>query len=95
MSTADILFLSDSICFSVVRTVLTVSVVQAIQSVNEKLQSNMFRRVLGKKVVSELEPASDYYVAEAYHQQYLEKGGNYNRPQNAQKGATDKIRCYG
>ena len=62
---------------------------------NEKLQGNLFRRVLGKKVVSELEPASDYYIAEGYHQQYLEKGGNYNRPQNATKGATEKIRCYG
>lgn len=68
---------------------------QAIREVNEKLQGNLFRRVLGKQVVSELEPASDYYIAEGYHQQYLEKGGNYNRPQNATKGATDKIRCYG
>ena len=50
---------------------------------------------MGSKVVSELQPASDYYVAEGYHQQYLEKGGNYGRPQSAEKGANDKIRCYG
>ncbi|KAL3162171.1 hypothetical protein ABBQ32_009877 [Trebouxia sp. C0010 RCD-2024] len=68
---------------------------KAIEEVNKKLQSNAFRRVLGSKVVSELQPASDYYVAEDYHQQYLEKGGNYGRAQNAEKGATDKIRCYG
>ena len=69
--------------------------VQAIAEVNKKLQSNVFRRVVGSKVVSELEPASDYYVAENYHQQYLEKGGRFARPQNASKGATEKIRCYG
>ena len=62
---------------------------------NKKLQSNAFRRVMGSKVVSELKPASDYYVAEDYHQQYLEKGGNFGRPQSAEKGASDKIRCYG
>lgn len=50
---------------------------------------------MGSKVVSELKPASDYYVAEDYHQQYLEKGGNFGRPQTAEKGASDKIRCYG
>lgn len=78
------------------RSLFTLDVcVQAIAEVNEKLQSNMFRRVMGQKVVSELQPASDYYVAEEYHQQYLQKGGNYGRAQNAEKGATDKIRCYG
>lgn len=25
-----------------------------------------------------------------YHQQYLSKGGRFNRPQSAQKGCTDK-----
>jgi len=44
----------------------------------------------GKKTVVELKPASEFWVAEDYHQQYLEKGG-----QNASKGATDTIRCYG
>lgn len=68
---------------------------QAIAEVNEKLKSNVFRRVIGSKVVSELEPASDYYIAENYHQQYLEKGGRFSRPQDASKGATEKIRCYG
>ncbi len=68
---------------------------QAIEEVNKKLQSNAFRRVIGSKVVSELQPASDYYIAEDYHQQYLQKGGNYGRAQSAEKGATDKIRCYG
>lgn len=68
---------------------------KAIAEVNKKLQDNLFRRVLGTKVVSELLPASDYYIAESYHQHYLEKGGRFGQPQNATKGATDKIRCYG
>eukprot|EP00898_Chlorokybus_atmophyticus_P007988 jgi/Chlat1/8190/Chrsp76S07627 len=50
---------------------------------------------LGKKVVAELKPAGDYYFAEDYHQQYLEKGGRFNRPQSAAKGCNDPIRCYG
>lgn len=45
--------------------------------------------------VSELLPAEDFFVAEKYHQQYLQKGGRFGQPQNASKGATDKIRCYG
>ena len=38
---------------------------QAIAEVNDKLAQNVFRRVLGTKVVSELLPASDYYLAES------------------------------
>lgn len=63
---------------------------KAIQEVNEKLKGSLFRRVLGTKVVTEVQPAGDYYLAENYHQQYLQKGG-----QDASKGATDRIRCYG
>ena len=44
---------------------------QAIQAVNEKLKSNVFRRVLGSEVVTELKPAGDYWLAEKYHQQVL------------------------
>ena len=33
--------------------------------------------------------------AEKYHQQYLARGGNWGLAQNAEKGATEKIRCYG
>eukprot|EP00197_Chlamydomonas_leiostraca_P002169 CAMPEP_0202858286 /NCGR_PEP_ID=MMETSP1391-20130828/884_1 /ASSEMBLY_ACC=CAM_ASM_000867 /TAXON_ID=1034604 /ORGANISM="Chlamydomonas leiostraca, Strain SAG 11-49" /LENGTH=205 /DNA_ID=CAMNT_0049537189 /DNA_START=166 /DNA_END=783 /DNA_ORIENTATION=- len=49
----------------------------------------------GKQVVAELTDAGDYYLAEDYHQQYLEKGGRFNRPQSAAKGCADPIRCYG
>lgn len=63
---------------------------KAIAEVNEKLQSSTWRRVMGSKVVTELKPAADYWLAESYHQQYLQKGG-----QDASKGATDRIRCYG
>ncbi|KAK9793992.1 hypothetical protein WJX73_000208 [Symbiochloris irregularis] len=68
---------------------------KAIAATNEKLSSNMFRRVIGTKVVSELLPAQDFYIAEKYHQQYLAKGGRFSQPQDASKGATEKIRCYG
>jgi peptide-methionine (S)-S-oxide reductase len=50
---------------------------------------------LGRKVVTELAPCGDYYLAEEYHQQYLEKGGRFNSPQSAAKGCSDPIRCYG
>jgi peptide-methionine (S)-S-oxide reductase len=52
-------------------------------------------RLSGRKVVSELAPAGDYYTAEAYHQQYLSRGGRFGQPQSAEKGCNDKIRCYG
>lgn len=61
-----------------------------IAEVNDKLQKSTWRRVLGTKVVTELKPAGDYWLAEKYHQQYLQKGG-----QNAEKNATERIRCYG
>jgi len=64
---------------------------KAIEEVNKKLSSSVFRRVMGSKVVTELTPFDGkYWLAEDYHQQYLEKGG-----QNASKGATERIRCYG
>lgn len=45
--------------------------VQAVASVNEKLQSNTWKRVLGSKVVTEVTEAGDYWVAESYHQVFL------------------------
>jgi peptide-methionine (S)-S-oxide reductase len=47
---------------------------------------------LGKETVVEIkaQEGSPFYLAEDYHQQYLEKGG-----QDASKGATSTIRCYG
>lgn len=44
---------------------------------------------------TELEDAQVFYPAEEYHQQYLSKGGRFGKPQSAEKGATDTIRCYG
>ena len=45
------------------------TMVQAVAKVNEELSKSIFRRVLGTKVVTTIEPAQDYYLAEDYHQQ--------------------------
>lgn len=50
---------------------------------NTKLSGSLFRRVMGSKVVTELQPFDGkYWLAEDYHQHYLQKGG-----QDASKGA--------
>lgn len=48
-----------------------------------------------RPIATELQPAQVFWPAEAYHQQYLSSGGRFNQPQSAEKGCTDKIRCYG
>jgi len=45
---------------------------------------------LGERCVVELLPATKFFDAEDYHQQYLLKGG-----QSAKKNAKEQIRCYG
>ena len=45
--------------------------------------------------VTEVIPAGQFWPAESYHQQYLEKGGRFGRKQSAAKGCDDPIRCYG
>ncbi|KAI3425163.1 hypothetical protein D9Q98_008934 [Chlorella vulgaris] len=67
---------------------------KAVAEMNEKLKQGLFR-LTGKKVETTIEPATDYYLAEEYHQQYLSKGGRFKAPQSAEKGCKDKIRCYG
>ena len=48
------------------------------------------QRRYSDKIVTEVLPAPEYYLAEAYHQKYLEMGG-----QCSLKGDTTAIRCYG
>jgi len=48
-----------------------------------------------KPIATELKKAEGFWPAEKYHQQYLEKGGRLGQAQNASKGCTDPIRCYG
>lgn len=48
-----------------------------------------------RKIATELKPATVFWPAEKYHQQYLEKGGRSAQPQSAEKGSTETIRCYG
>lgn len=49
---------------------------------------------LKKPIMTEILPAITYYLAEEYHQQYLEKGVG-GRKQSAAKMCNDPIRCYG
>lgn len=44
-----------------------------VADINAKLKDGSWRPVAGKEVVVELVPAGDYWLAEDYHQQYLEK----------------------
>eukprot|EP01024_Parvocaulis_polyphysoides_P065264 TRINITY_DN7608_c1_g1_i1.p2 TRINITY_DN7608_c1_g1~~TRINITY_DN7608_c1_g1_i1.p2 ORF type:complete len:133 (-),score=21.88 TRINITY_DN7608_c1_g1_i1:236-634(-) len=62
---------------------------------NEQLKNGNIKKWAGSQIVAELKPASEFYVAEKYHQQYLSKGGRFGLAQSAEKGCTDRIRCYG
>eukprot|EP00879_Flechtneria_rotunda_P019052 GHRR01020004.1.p1 GENE.GHRR01020004.1~~GHRR01020004.1.p1 ORF type:complete len:134 (+),score=44.64 GHRR01020004.1:723-1124(+) len=67
-----------------------------IAEVNEQLSKGLGGvKWLGRRVVTTVEPCGNYYLAEAYHQRYLEKGGRFGRLQSAAKGCNDPIRCYG
>eukprot|EP00270_Netrium_digitus_P008945 TRINITY_DN2703_c0_g1_i1.p1 TRINITY_DN2703_c0_g1~~TRINITY_DN2703_c0_g1_i1.p1 ORF type:complete len:176 (+),score=32.26 TRINITY_DN2703_c0_g1_i1:191-718(+) len=64
----------------------------------EKLANASLKEVevrLGRKIMTEVLPATTFYPAEDYHQQYLEKGGRNGKGQSANKGCSDPIRCYG
>jgi peptide-methionine (S)-S-oxide reductase len=50
---------------------------------------------LGRKIATEVLPAKTFYMAEDYHQQYLEKGASGGGKQSARKMCNDPIRCYG
>lgn len=65
------------------------------KQLNEEIAAGKWKKWAGDKVVAEVQPAGDYYVAEKYHQQYLSTGGRFGMQQSAEKGCTDKIRCYG
>jgi hypothetical protein len=62
---------------------------EAIASMKEH-QSHLW-----KKIATEILPAGPFYMAEEYHQQYLQKGGGGGKQQSAAKMCTDPIRCYG
>jgi peptide methionine sulfoxide reductase MsrA len=40
-----------------------------VEEVNKKLAEGTFRPVAGNRVVTTIEPAADYFIAEDYHQQ--------------------------
>ncbi|CEG41750.1 peptide-methionine-s-oxide reductase [Plasmopara halstedii] len=49
-----------------------------------------YQKKCSKPIVTEIMEAKQFWVAEVYHQKYLEKGG-----QCADKGCDIPIRCYG
>ncbi|KAJ7528145.1 hypothetical protein O6H91_16G086300 [Diphasiastrum complanatum] len=53
------------------------------------------QKALKDKIVTEVLPAKKFYRAEAYHQQYLAKGGRFGFRQSAAKGCKAPIRCHG
>jgi peptide-methionine (S)-S-oxide reductase len=48
-----------------------------------------------RPIATELKAAMPFWPAEKYHQQYLAKGGRFGLGQDASKGSTAPIRCYG
>jgi len=69
---------------------------RVLKDVQTQLDAGTYpRRTAAKKIMIELKPAGDYYLAENYHQQYLSKGGRFGQGQCAEKGCEDPIRCYG
>ena len=60
------------------------------QATAEAVIAREQQRDAGRPIVTEVEKVAKYYAAEAYHQQYLEKGG-----QSAKKSDGTTIRCYG
>lgn len=60
-----------------------------------QMQAALAAKAAVPNAVTEVEEAKQFWPAETYHQQYLEKGGRFGRGQSAKKGCSDPIRCYG
>ena len=64
--------------------------IQALLSPVVDTTETIHTKELWQRYQIEICPATTFWEAEDYHQQYLYKGG-----QSARKGATEPIRCYG
>lgn len=62
----------------------------ADQEKEARLSLEKLQEQFDKPVITEIEDAAAFWLAEDYHQQYLEKKG-----QSAEKGCEVPIRCYG
>ena len=60
-----------------------------------QVESVKYGEKLKRTIATECKPATPFWPAEEYHQQYLSKGGRFGSPQSPEKGCTDEIRCYG
>lgn len=69
---------------------------QVMEEVTSQLQNGTYPRpTAGNEWKTEVKPATEFWNAENYHQQYLSKGGRFGQGQSAAKGCKDPIRCYG
>ncbi|KAL6975842.1 Peptide methionine sulfoxide reductase A4, chloroplastic [Sarracenia purpurea var. burkii] len=49
------------------------------------------QKLLNRKIVTEILPAKKFYSAEEYHQQFLEKGGQFGFKQSGKKGCNNPL----
>lgn len=69
---------------------------EVMEEVSAQLKNGKYpRKTAGKDWQVEIKPATEFWLAESYHQQYLSKGGRFGISQSAEKGCKDEIRCYG
>jgi peptide-methionine (S)-S-oxide reductase len=64
-------------------------------AVQRRVDTTERQKYPGQRIATQVMAAQPFWPAEQYHQQYLAKGGRGGNPQDATKGATDTIRCYG
>ena len=68
---------------------------QLVQAQTAFDRENQTWKTSGRPIVTEVKSADVFWPAEEVHQTYLVKGGRFGRPQSAEKGTLDEIRCYG
>ncbi|KAL6992489.1 Peptide methionine sulfoxide reductase A4, chloroplastic, partial [Sarracenia purpurea var. burkii] len=49
------------------------------------------QKLLNRKIVTEILPAKKFYSSEEYHQQFLEKGGQFGFKQSGKKGCNNPL----
>jgi peptide-methionine (S)-S-oxide reductase len=68
---------------------------EQMEKSRSRFTKEMEGKYKGRTLATELKPAQVFWPAEQYHMQYLSNGGRAGSAQSAEKGCTDRIRCYG